>query len=173
MKARKHKRISLTRWGFPLKASIAKKRVGPGSRRPDYYIQKKDEWDRFAKWVALPSPLRTPRAMEDWGELNGVSKCTLGLWKKRPEFWEVVAGYRKEWAKDKTSDVISGLFSKASRGQAPEVKLWFQLIEDWSEQEAPTLPSITIIGIKGMSPEKIEKIMPGTIEEGQLVDEGS
>jgi len=124
-------------------------------------------------WASLPSALRDPKNQKEWGEKWGVTPHTLSVWKHRQEFWEMVANARREWAKDKTSDVIHGLFRNAStRGEAAEVKLWLEAVEDWSEKSPPAAPNITIIGIKGITeadlqnlvnPEKIEAI------EGEVV----
>ena len=135
-------------------------------------MKKKDEFLQFAEWVALPSPLREPQTQEEWAKEQGIKPGTLSAWKQKPEFWEVVAGQRKLWCRDKTSDVIAGLFRTASRGMAAEVKLWLQLVEEWSEKEAPSAPQITLVGIKGLTEEAMRTLMPAKEETKKEAIEG-
>ena len=149
--------MPVSRYGFPMKIKI----VSPKKGRPEIHHMVKPEMFReFCNWAALPTPLREPKTQTEWSVKWGVTEATLSKWKHRPEFWEMVANQRREWAKDKTSDVIHGLYRNAStRGEAAEVKLWLEAVEDWSEKAPPTSPNITIIGIKGITEADIQKLV--------------
>ncbi|MDD4661855.1 MAG: hypothetical protein PHG24_01060 [Candidatus Pacebacteria bacterium] len=93
------------------------------------------EYHKFILWIALPKELRKPNTQVELSKHFGVGQDTLSEWKKRTGFWEEVAKQRKEWSKEKTSDIIYALYKRIiETGNAAEVKLWFQLIEDWSER---------------------------------------
>ncbi|NLZ96512.1 MAG: hypothetical protein GX926_00725 [Candidatus Magasanikbacteria bacterium] len=93
------------------------------------------EYHKFILWIALPKELRKPNTQVELSKHFGVGQDTLSEWKKRTGFWEEVARQRKEWSKEKTSDIIYALYKRIiETGNAAEVKLWFQLIENWSER---------------------------------------
>jgi hypothetical protein len=93
------------------------------------------EYHKFILWIALPKELRKPNTQVELSKHFGVGQDTLSEWKKRTGFWEEVAKQRKEWSKEKTSDIIYALYKRIiETGNAAEVKLWFQLIENWSER---------------------------------------
>jgi hypothetical protein len=93
------------------------------------------EYHKFILWIALPKELRKPNTQVELSKHFRVGQDTLSEWKKRTGFWEEVAKQRKEWSKEKTSDIIYALYKRIiETGNAAEVKLWFQLIENWSER---------------------------------------
>jgi hypothetical protein len=156
--SKKYKRMPISRYGFPMKIKI----IHPQKGRPkeNHYMKKMEMFLEYTQWASLPSALREPKTQKDWSLKWGVTEATLSRWKSRPEFWEQIANRRREWAKDKTSDVIHGLFRNAStRGEAAEVKLWLEAVEDWSEKAPPSSPNITIIGIKGITEADIQKLV--------------
>ncbi len=93
------------------------------------------EYREFILWVSLPKELREPRTQVELSKKFRVGEDTLSSWKKQRGFWEEVAKKRKDWSKEKTSDVIYSLYKRIlETGNSAEVKLWFQLMEDWSER---------------------------------------
>ena len=56
---------------------------------------------------------------------------TLTDWKKRPEFWQLTSIYLREWMRERTPDVIGGLFNKITdgKGGAGDVKFFLGLSE--------------------------------------------
>ena len=92
------------------------------------------EYHKFILWIALPKELRKPNTQVELSKHFGVGQDTLSEWKKN-RILEEVARQRKEWSKEKTSDIIYALYKRIiETGNAAEVKLWFQLIENWSER---------------------------------------
>ena len=163
----------LTKYGFPMKVKIVNRKPGRPKKKT---LIKQDVYEAFCEWAAQPTPLRDAKTAKDFAVKWGVTQKTLVTWKKRQDFWEKVAAWRISWAKDKTSDVIHALFKRASlRGESGEVKLWMQLIEDWSEKQIAPTPNITVIGIRGISGEELRKITEkpqegGIIEEAEVVE---
>jgi len=93
------------------------------------------EYQEFILWISLPKELREPNTQAELSKNFGVGPDTLSEWKKRADFWSAVTKQRKSWTKEKTSDVIYSLYKRIiEMGSAAEVKLWFQLMEDWSER---------------------------------------
>lgn len=175
---KKYKRMPVSRHGFPRKIKI----VSPQRGRPKKIkpMKKAEEFEVFCEWASLPSPVREPRTQKEFSKKWGVGEDTLSKWKHKQLFWEKVAERRIEWARGKTSDVILGLFRNASiSGNAAEVKLWMQLVEDWSEKQQLGPPNITVIGIQGITPDDLrtlvspvkEKKAEGPVEEAELVAE--
>lgn len=97
----------------------------------------------FITWVATPKELRIPKTQQELSQKFGVGQDTLSEWKSRPGFWISVVEKRKQWGRERTPEVIMALYNRIIRtGNAPEVKLWLQYFEDWSEKmisiEPPT-----------------------------------
>jgi hypothetical protein len=93
------------------------------------------EYHEFILWISLPKELREPKTQVELSKKFRVGEDTLSSWKKQRGFWDEVAKKRKEWSREKTSDVIYALYKRiVETGNSAEVKLWFQLMEDWSER---------------------------------------
>lgn len=166
--------MPVAKYGFPKKVKREKKKRGPGRPPKKKDLVKREVYEAFCDWAALPTPLKEHEYAKDFAEAWGVSEVTLSNWKKRESFWKDVAERRIDWARDKTSDVINGLFKRAAtRGEAAEVKLWMQLIEDWSEKAPPPSPNITVIGIRGVTEEEIARLKqkPDESEEAEVVED--
>lgn len=93
------------------------------------------EYHEFILWISLPKELREPKTQVELSKKFRVGQDTLSSWKKQRGFWDEVSKKRKDWSKEKTSDVIYALYKRiVETGNSAEVKLWFQLMEDWSER---------------------------------------
>jgi len=98
-------------------------------------LSKTAEYLEFVKFTATPMALRDLKTQGDFSARWNVSEPTLSNWKNEPEFWDLVKAQLKKWGKDKTPNVIMGLYRKAVKdGNAQEAKLWLQYFEDWSEK---------------------------------------
>ena len=94
-----------------------------------------DEYAEFISWITLPYSARDPKTQIEFSKKFGVGQDTLSEWKQRKGFVESVKKKRYEWGRERTPEVIQALFKRISKtGGAPEVKLWFQIIEEWSEK---------------------------------------
>jgi hypothetical protein len=59
----------------------------------------------------------------------------LSEWKARADFWSEVEKRRVTWGRERTPDVVLALYKRlCATGGAAEVRLWFQLIEGWSDR---------------------------------------
>ena len=93
------------------------------------------EYHEFILWISLPKELREPKTQVELSKKFRVGQDTLSSWKKQKGFWDEVSKKRKEWSREKTSDVVYSLYKRIiETGNSSEVKLWFQIIEDWSEK---------------------------------------
>lgn len=97
------------------------------------------EYLELAMWTALPQVKREPSTQKEFAIKLGVNEATLSLWKRREDFWDLVRGFIKEWAKDSTAEIIEaikqGALMVGEKGQAANAKLWLQYIEDWAEKQ--------------------------------------
>ena len=92
------------------------------------------EFSEFVRWTALPEPLREPKTQKKLADVYGVGADVISDWKKRNGFWNEVRAHLKDFGKERTPDVLYGLFRKAREGNAAEVKLWLQYFETFSEK---------------------------------------
>lgn len=112
------------------------------------------EYYEFIKWIALPLSLRSPKTQIQFAEELGVSPWTLSNWKNLPNFKDDVDRELKNWASDKTPNVIYALYKTCiEKGGASEVKLWFETFGTFKKQDyQPPVEEI-------LSEEKKQKIM--------------
>jgi len=98
------------------------------------------EYQEFIIWMALPEFYRVPKTQGELAQKFGVGEDTLSEWKQREGFWEAVEKKRREWGKERTPNVILGLYRKAVKdGNAAEAKLWLQYFEEWTEKSKTEL----------------------------------
>ena len=103
------------------------------ARRP----YKDSAYEQFILWTAMPPVERMKlgiKTQEEFCKENGINQCTPSEWKKRPEFYKRVEALRKEWALDRTSDVIYGIYSSAVKGNDRSQKLWLQYFCGFTEK---------------------------------------
>ena len=95
------------------------------------------------EWIAKPEPLREPRTQGEFAKKYQVGQDTISLMKQRDGFWDEVMKKRKTWGKERTPNVILGLYRKAIKeGNAGEVKLWLQVFEEFAEKTVQSNPEI-------------------------------
>lgn len=103
-------------------------------------LKNSGSYDEFIVWYALPRPERIKLGMETqlaFAEYHGLNTHTLTLWKKRLDFQGKVTALRREWAHERTSNVIAGIYNSAVSGgkEAPQAqKLWMQVFEGFTEK---------------------------------------
>jgi hypothetical protein len=94
-------------------------------------------YQEFILWTALPPDQRKKLGLEDQNQFcvyYHISKDTPALWKKRSEFWPQVTELRREWAMDKTGDVIYAIYRAALKGNDRSQKLWLQYFLGFTEK---------------------------------------
>ncbi len=103
-------------------------------KRALHKIKHPIEFLNFVEWFALPNATVQAKSQRELAKKLGVGEDTLSEWKDREGFYELVDEYRKDWAKEKTTTIIKAFFERiVNDPSAPNVKLWFQLFQDWSE----------------------------------------
>lgn len=101
--------------------------------------RKAAEYQDFIRFMAFPQALRDKeygyKTEAEFGSRNKINPGTLSQWKKRPDFWESLKATWKSWGRERTPDVIIGLYRKAvNQGGAPEALAWMKIVEDWKEK---------------------------------------
>lgn len=118
-------------------------------------LRHQSEYADFVLWTSLPKELRDPKTQRELAREFGVGEDTVSEWKTRPGFWDAVSAQRLIWGKDKTSDVMHALYKRVlENGAAPEVRLWMEVIENWSSKEAKTLDIYA--DIRAMTDQELE-----------------
>lgn len=118
------------------------------NKRPVGRPIKESAYLRLVQWQALPSELRQPENQYELAKELNVDASTLSDWKKRDDYWDLVRDETKQWARDKTPDVVKALFKKAKRdGKAQEVGLWLKYFESWVEKGSDNDDKRVIVNI--------------------------
>ncbi|MCK9578716.1 hypothetical protein M0R01_04500 [bacterium] len=102
-------------------------------------IYRKATWIEFVKFTATPIIYRDEEfgfhRDGDFCKKNKINNETLCRWKNEPEFYEEVRLCWKKWGKDRTPNVIAGLYRTAVKeGKAAESLAWMKIVEDWQEK---------------------------------------
>ena len=126
---------------------MAKKRKKDNQTNPNKIGSgKAAEKKLFVAFTALPRPLRKQEFgyedAKEFAEANHVNPGTLSEWKKDSGFWEEVRTEWRKWGKDRTPNVIAGLYKKAvNEGNASEALAWMKIIEEWQEKSTVKVES--------------------------------
>lgn len=98
-------------------------------------IEKVPEFLKFIEWLSIPKAFREPKTQKELALQLQVDEATLSDWKKRPQIWDEVVDRTKQWARERTPNVIAALYRKAIKdGMSFEAKLWLQFVEGWKEK---------------------------------------
>ena len=96
---------------------------------------KKAEYYLFVQFVAEPKAFRELKTQIEFQEKYNVSHSTLANWKQDPMFWEEVNQAIKEWASEKTPDVIAAVYARIRKtGDPAAAKLWLQYTQGWTDR---------------------------------------
>lgn len=100
-------------------------------------VIKVDIYEEFILWFAMPPMERMKLGIENqqqFIEYYKIGKNTPTVWKARYDFKQRVTEMRNDWAFDKTSDVIQGIYRSAIKGNDRSQKLWLQYFMGFSER---------------------------------------
>lgn len=93
------------------------------------------EYWKFVAWIATPTPLRRSQTQKELARELSVHEVTLSVWKCVDGFGNDVRREVRKWAGDSTGTIIAALRRNIIKnGNAAEVKLWLQWVEDWQEK---------------------------------------
>ena len=122
------------------------------------------EFEEFVEWVSLPEVLRMPKTQGELAVKFGLGEDTLSNWKGRACFWDLVKRKRETWGRERTPNVIMGLYRKAVKdGNAAESKLWLQYFENWTEKTETKIDT----GESLLSDEKFKEIIQKYVRDNK------
>lgn len=96
---------------------------------------KVDKYQEFVLWFAMPTYEREKLGIETQKEFAAyyhVNENTLTKWKDRPDFEPRVDHIQMQWGKEKTGDVILGIYRSAIKGNPMSQLLWLQYFKKFS-----------------------------------------
>lgn len=101
-------------------------------------------------WTAMPGLERIKLGWDtqkQFCDAHHIVEKTPSNWKKRPEFWKRVESLRAEWAKDKSGDVIYGIYRAAVKGNPLSQKLWLQYFHNFAEKTEHTESKVVEVSV--------------------------
>lgn len=103
---------------------------------------KQAEYYLFARWIATPCSLRTPKTQKQFSDLYKVGHDTLARWKKDQGFTEDVKRSVMDWTKELLPNVIWSLYNQAMTGDPRAIKLWLEHfnnlnVKDGQDEQRP------------------------------------
>ena len=112
--------------------------------RPAKKIQRIAEYRKYILFSATPNQFREKefgyKTNEGFAKDNHISQRNLMLWRLRDDFWPQVNTAMNAYLKQFTPSVMGAMLKNIeNNGDAPEVKLWHQLVEGWSEKTDTSL----------------------------------
>lgn len=96
---------------------------------------KVDKYQEFILWFAMPTVERVKLGIDTqraFAEYYMVNETTLGRWKARPDFEPRVDHVQMQWGKEKTADVIQGIYRSAVKGNPMSQLLWLQYFKKFT-----------------------------------------
>jgi hypothetical protein len=109
-----------------------------------------DIYEEFVLWSAMPPTERHLLGIEtqqQFVEYHKIGINTPAAWKRRPDFGARVTELRREWAFDKSSDIIYGIYRAAIKGNAHSQKLWMQYFLGFSEKTETKNSNVVEVGV--------------------------
>ena len=106
----------------------SKRAYNPHPTKADVYFQ-------FILWFAMPTMERVSLGVDNqrkFADFYKVDEMTLSRWKSRPDFDVRVNDLRMKWGKEKTSDVVMGIYRAAVKGNPMSQLLWLQYFEKFT-----------------------------------------
>lgn len=100
--------------------------------------RKKDVFDIFVDWIALPTTERAEMGIEtqtDFAKKYGIHNVTLTTWKKREDFKKAKQEAQVSRLENCTADVLEGLKDRCVKyGMAYDVELFLLYVEKWDRK---------------------------------------
>lgn len=96
---------------------------------------KVDKYHEFILWFAMPTIERTRLGIDTqtaFADYYSVGEATLWRWKNRPDFEARVDHIQMQWGKEKTADVIQGIYRSAVKGNPMSQLLWLQYFKKFT-----------------------------------------
>lgn len=97
--------------------------------------KKNFEYNLFVRWIATPTVLRDPPTQAEFSAKFGIGHDALANWKKQSNFWKEVKALTDEWGKERTPDVVAGIYRSAVKGNPHSQKLWLQAFAGFNEHQ--------------------------------------
>lgn len=103
-------------------------------------MEKPNEYEQFIQWSALPTTERDPATQKELALKLNVAEPTLSDWKKREDYYPRLRECIRIWAKDRTANVVQGLYQRARKtGDPSAAKLWLQAFDEFVEEQKVSL----------------------------------
>jgi hypothetical protein len=112
--------------------------------KPPKQVKRVAEYRKYIIFVATPQQFREREFgyvdQKAFSKANQISERQLITWKNLDDFWPEVNKAMDAYLKQYTPSVRGAMLNKILKtGDAAEVKLWHQLVEDWSEKTDTSL----------------------------------
>lgn len=95
-------------------------------------------YDEFILWFALPGHEKIKMGLptqDAFATYHGLNIKTTTRWKQRQDFLPRVTDLRKQWAQERSSDVIAAIYKSSIKGNPLSQKLWMQMYEGFTEKQ--------------------------------------
>lgn len=105
-------------------------------------IKRIDVYQEFILWTAMPPTEKGKLGIDtqtEFCEKYKISHNTPTRWKSRTDFINQVTELRRQWAFEKTSEVIQGIYLSALKGNPFSQKLWLQYFLGFTEKTETTV----------------------------------
>jgi hypothetical protein len=118
--------------------------------KTEYPVKRFGAYEEFILWTAMPDEERDKLGIETQGEFcekYHIDKNTPTRWKARADFISQVTELRRQWAFDRTGNVIKGIYLSALKGNPFSQKLWLQYFLGFKEQSEVAVTDKVEIGV--------------------------
>jgi len=97
--------------------------------------KKEAEYLAFIEFLATPKMYRKLKTQNDFSRVYNVHITTLSDWKKRKGFYNEIDKQRRNWGRDRTSDILGHLYQTIMDSKRPcgsDVMIWLRYVEGFN-----------------------------------------
>jgi hypothetical protein len=119
--------------------------------RVDTSVYKEDVFKKFVLFFSLPDPekcqmfgvekdpitgkVKVP-TQQDFALKYGLAFETLSRWKNRKDFMDAVNMVRRQWGRERTSNVMASLYNRCLKyGMAYDIETYLAYFDNWSRTQ--------------------------------------
>ncbi|MCA9367573.1 hypothetical protein KC887_04930 [Candidatus Kaiserbacteria bacterium] len=102
----------------------------------------------YQQWLALPKKLRQPKTVALLAKQFKVDPATMWRWSQKEGWWDAVNAIKREAIRGEYAEIMDALISKSKDGDVPAIKLFMEMIREYTPKQELTGDNGSLLTIK-------------------------